>query len=89
MKSNNIPICTDITQTFEIIIIAYYTGLLHLYTFKHNIFGFILLPETSLFWSKELVDEIHERNCRVIVCGKELNKVEKIKNVLNLKLALF
>jgi glycerophosphoryl diester phosphodiesterase len=81
-REKTIPICTDILQTFEITI-AHFIGLLHHYTMIHDIYGFIMLPSTRHFFTKALVDAIHQKGGRVLVCGEELNKEETIKKCID------
>ena len=70
--SHEVPICTDISETFKITIL-YLLGLLDHYEFKHTLYGFILLPLTRVFFTRGLVDELHRRGLLVLVCGSELN----------------
>lgn len=80
--SSNVPVITDISQTFAIVV-AYNTGFLDWYTWKgHAIFGYILLKATDFFWSKGLVDELHSQGLKVMVCGAELNRAERIKECI-------
>jgi len=72
MKPKHVPIVTDLTSTLAILG-AYWLGALHWYTFEHQVFGFILSEYTDMFWSKGLVDAIHEAGCKVLVCGDHLN----------------
>lgn len=80
--SRLVPICTDITETFKITIL-YFLGLLDHYTFRHTLYGFILLPVTRPFFTKGLVNELHRRHCMVLVCGSELNKRETIEECIS------
>jgi len=75
IKPQEVPLITDISATLAIVG-SYWAGLLKYYKIEHEIFGFILHSTTSLFWSKGLVDALHEAGCKVLVCGDELDKEE-------------
>jgi len=81
IKPPEVPLITDVSATVAIIGL-YMTGTLSWYTFDHNIFGFILIPATAMFWSKGLVDAIHKAGVKVLVCGEELDKEERIKECI-------
>ncbi len=82
--SKSVPVCTDITQTFKITL-AHIFGLLDLYEFDHDIYGFVLCPATSLFWTASLVDAIHKRGKRVVVSGygETLSSVDRMKQAIS------
>jgi glycerophosphoryl diester phosphodiesterase len=63
------PLVTDIAQTFALTI-AYNTGLWSLYEFgQHDIFGYVLQSQSPVFLSRELIDALHAKGMRVMVCG--------------------
>ena len=72
------PVITDITQTFKITT-AFRMGLWRMCTIEHEIFGFILLPPTLRFFTRALVDALHGRGVKVLICGAEVNKEENLK----------
>jgi glycerophosphoryl diester phosphodiesterase len=72
------PVITDITQTFKITT-AFRMGIWRMCTIEHEIFGFILLPPTLRFFTKQLVDALHGRGVKVLICGAEVNKEENLK----------
>jgi len=76
LKPPSVPLITDVYSTV-VIITAYMAGCLDWYTFEHKIFGFILIPSTTIFWSKGLIDAIHQAGCQILVCGEELDKIER------------
>jgi len=75
LKPKDVPLITDVSATLAIVS-SYYTGFLNWYTFQHNIFGYILTTGTSMFWSKGLVDAMHNVGCKVLVCGEALDREE-------------
>jgi glycerophosphoryl diester phosphodiesterase len=75
-------VITDITQTVAITT-AYGTGLLNWYTFDHSIYGFILTTATDLFWGQGLINAMHAKGLKVLVCGPECNNVERLKESMN------
>jgi len=75
IKPPEVPLITDVVAT--IAIIGYYwAGCLDWYNFEHKIFGFILTTVTMIFWSKGLVDALHQAGCQVLVCGDALDSEE-------------
>lgn len=80
--SSDVPVITDITQTF-LATIAYGTGLWRFYHFVHDIYGFILLEKTRKFFTRGLVDALHEKGVKVLVCGDDLDKKEVLQQCID------
>jgi glycerophosphoryl diester phosphodiesterase len=76
-----VPVITDISETFKITI-AYGTGLWHNYRFQQDIFGFVLLPATLRYFTRGVVEALHQRNIKVLVCGEEVNNEQHIRECI-------
>ncbi len=61
---------------------GYELGGLGLCTIKHQLFGFILRKETRRFWSQGLVEALHARGMRVLVCGPDLDDPDVLAQCL-------
>ncbi len=67
-KYPHIPLMSTIMESTRILVYHLF-NILHLYHFKHRIFGFVLCPYTIGFWTKNLVDDLHRHNIFVAVSG--------------------
>jgi glycerophosphoryl diester phosphodiesterase len=66
------PLMTDITQTTRLAI-AHGTGMWSFYEFGgHDVFGYVLQSQTPLFLTAGLIDALHDKGMRVLVCGPRL-----------------
>ena len=80
--SLRVPVITDITQTFKLIL-AYGMNALAWVNIPQDVFGFVLLDRTRKFFTKGLVAAIHQKGLKVLVCGEELSKVEVVRECVS------
>eukprot|EP01126_Amoeba_proteus_P040773 TRINITY_DN4369_c0_g1_i4.p1 TRINITY_DN4369_c0_g1~~TRINITY_DN4369_c0_g1_i4.p1 ORF type:complete len:240 (-),score=40.92 TRINITY_DN4369_c0_g1_i4:79-798(-) len=76
LKSELTPLTTDATATLTVIM-AYTTGFFSFCNIKHDIFGFLLLGKSSYFWTQGLVNAVHERGHKIILCNVDDEEVQK------------
>jgi len=76
-----VPVLADIRDTFRVTV-AYWTGRLAHFHFDHDIYGFMLRPTLKHFWCQGLVDAVHAAGARVMVCGPEMNKPERMRQAV-------
>lgn len=74
-----VPLLMSVARVFRITI-AFHTGLLGTQHFdERDVFGYILRDETRRFWTREFVQALRERGCRVMVCGSALDTPEGLR----------
>lgn len=74
-----VPLLMSVARVFRITI-AYHTGLLQTQHFdSRDVFGYILREETRGFWTRDFVQALHDRGCRVMVCGSALDTEEGLR----------
>ncbi len=76
-----VPVCSDIRQTFRVQL-AFRSGNRRRWArcpVEHEVFGSILLARTRRFWDWALVDAVHEKGARVLLCGDELSRPEVLR----------
>lgn len=74
-----VPVCSDIRQTFRILGAYYSHTLTSRYEFQQEVAGFILLDRTQRFWHWDLVDKVHAKGVRVLLCGEELSRPDVLR----------
>ena len=79
--SPSVPVMTDLGHTSALI--RDYATSLWLSDVKHEVFGFVLLPRTRFLFSRGLVECLHERGMRVLVCGEDLSREETLRECLD------
>lgn len=79
--SKETPVVTDLTQTFKLLM-AYAMNALGWVSVPQDIFGFVLLDRTKRFFTKGLVEALHQKGLRVLVCGEELSSVEVLNECI-------
>jgi len=68
LKNPTMPLITD-AQTTISLVTSYMMGGFGSYEMQHDIVGYILSPQTQMFFSKGLVDAIHNKGCRFLITG--------------------
>lgn len=78
-----IPITTHIKQSMKMT--TFHDSSLFNYCFPcaQSIYIFILLPPTIRFWSRSLIEHLHEKGMRVLVCGDELSKLPILQQCID------
>lgn len=73
MRAPEMLVASDTTESIQLTL-AYSCGLLEYHRIRHDIFGYILRPETRWLWSQGLVRALQARGMRVMVFGVDLNE---------------
>jgi len=76
LRLPTMPLITDAPTTISIVM-AFMSGMGFSLEIKHDIVGYILSPQTRMFWKKDLVDAIHGKGKKVLVSGVDATEDQK------------
>jgi glycerophosphoryl diester phosphodiesterase len=66
---DSVQVVTDIGETIAMTM-AHRTGLWSLHQFgEHDIFGYVLQSHSGLFFTQQLIEDLHAKGMRVMACG--------------------
>jgi len=71
-RPDGIPIAVDYLTAVKIVLL-YWTGLLWIYPFKHEIFGMFLVPKTDGILTRGFINHLHKRGRQVALFGNLLD----------------